>query len=1014
MSDLIAELHDNAPPGWFVHLDAVPDANGDLRPCPGQVIVVTYATHPQHTPTQPVNAAEAEPVSDDPRPANEEPAEGQDSRTPGSASSSDSDHSVPDGHAVADSRPGVRASPVSSVSTVFCAVFAPSFQPERLVLPIPGRVNRDTVQEYVAFRRQPHYQRYAPELIFVQPQPFERCLTMLAQPTWLGDGVPVLCQLCGPAVAAFALRVPSVTTKADILRLANCDEDHLVYVADADRALGDTALAHILPGDLISVVARGHTFVRTTVESVIASDWLPQWPSHFNAEPHTVWALAEDVAQAIHAQPRRNTTFQDVVAAALEIPLPRLWTVPAKPAIRDYAHRGVGTVNVVLALCQEPENPVASAHTIPYVLDQRPVLLSLSIAWAREGRLDVAAVHARVATRCPTGFFVRIRGGTAEPGHANHYRQVRPGEVIVVEFWPRHIGDGISLHSDSSEQEDDDEDDDASGPRQDNPFSHSSHGLAPFSATAAPSDSASSSAADAVTGGTNRPGSRQADLWRNYFAGHHCFLPPVHRVRCGHCRIPQISGSRKLPNRETAVAQHVCSPDTSVLNFAQPPTVWVLYGFLFLCGLSFTALTPFLVVAFAQLGTTCTGRRSIQHTCCFVAFILLTACVSSAGAIPFSVPSSVPDGRQQPPEHTTHVVPGDKHIAVAVRQGPRALPTPCRAPTPYMPLQSTSSEADVLISVPQPSAQENRSASGDILRTLLEDIKNLQQDFFFFEASTLLDTLVEHFNADFGYGKQVAFADSASTIEEAIPPPRGPRLEHIQRPPTVSAVSTIRNPVISLTDSIPVPPFQASALELQTIVPCLPGRSGAPTIASADWLDADLRPLLCDVAVPPVWLRRFTAIQFWYPSAPWDTLTHLEIFTDGSADGGQVREGSLHPAAWAFTVWAATHAGRFFLGFSAHTGVPPGTPYFLGRALTTRLKRSYWLLLGRNVGPWNTGPSMECRFSSITIPSRQAAAPFAAPEYPNSISRMDPHLYRSSSRFSDRHCPLECPLDTVT
>ena len=128
------------PPGWFVHLDAAPDAQGALRPQPGQVIVVTYATRPQQVPEQ--QAAEGA-VS---TPSAQQPADGtqdgQDSSPlSGSANAPDSDDAASDGTVNDDAQTTCTA---DCPRIVNCAVFTPLFQPERLILSISGRVDRET------------------------------------------------------------------------------------------------------------------------------------------------------------------------------------------------------------------------------------------------------------------------------------------------------------------------------------------------------------------------------------------------------------------------------------------------------------------------------------------------------------------------------------------------------------------------------------------------------------------------------------------------------------------------------------------------------------------------------------------------------------------------------------------------------------------------------------------------------------------------------------------------------
>ena len=53
---------------------------------------------------------------------------------------------------------------------------------------------------------------------------------------------------------------------------------------------------------------------------------------------------------------------------------------------------------------------------------------------APAGRVDIAFLCACSAHRCPAGYCITVRGGTAPPGYENHYRLVGFGDVLSIEF----------------------------------------------------------------------------------------------------------------------------------------------------------------------------------------------------------------------------------------------------------------------------------------------------------------------------------------------------------------------------------------------------------------------------------------------------------------------------------------------------------------------------------------------------------------------------------------------------
>ena len=111
-----------------------------------------------------------------------------------------------------------------------------------------------------------------------------------------------------------------------------------------------------------------------------------------------------------------------------------LEVLPATPPVQNHSRRGIPSRQVCLAL------PHSLLPGIPYLLDQRPVLLELVWAYAPGGRIDVAELYARHRHRCPATHFFRLLGGHAPFGTANQQRMVHPGQLLTVEYWRRRSG----------------------------------------------------------------------------------------------------------------------------------------------------------------------------------------------------------------------------------------------------------------------------------------------------------------------------------------------------------------------------------------------------------------------------------------------------------------------------------------------------------------------------------------------------------------------------------------------
>ncbi|OLP95584.1 hypothetical protein AK812_SmicGene22279 [Symbiodinium microadriaticum] len=114
----------------------------------------------------------------------------------------------------------------------------------------------------------------------------------------------------------------------------------------------------------------------------------------------------------------------------LDLPEDDLVVAPAMGPVRDFAHAGFPARQVMVAVQRELEGDV------PFVLDQRPLLLGMQWAFARNGRVNVQDLCLRHQRRCPPGHFLRVIGGYAAGDLGNHYRYVYPGQLIVVTYRP--------------------------------------------------------------------------------------------------------------------------------------------------------------------------------------------------------------------------------------------------------------------------------------------------------------------------------------------------------------------------------------------------------------------------------------------------------------------------------------------------------------------------------------------------------------------------------------------------
>ena len=258
------------------------------------------------------------------------------------------------------------------------------------------------------------------------------------------------------------------------------------------------------PGALFTVLQVGQPWIPpVTLTAILASEegwhYDPVLPGPFTG---AVWVLTGTGHFRLSYDFRPDLGLPEAISYMTGTARDDLTILPAHPPVHDRYHQGMPLRQVFLSLADLTQDEV------PFFLDQRPVLSTLVWMVAREGRVDVATVCSIHAARCPPTHFVRLLGGFAPPGTANHQRYVYPGQVLTIEFQLRrsyYAAGQMPDDDDSSEGPSSDESDD--GPDEDD-------GSRPEAA--ATSSNTASSLPDAGTGSTQATGSADATQAPSY------------------------------------------------------------------------------------------------------------------------------------------------------------------------------------------------------------------------------------------------------------------------------------------------------------------------------------------------------------------------------------------------------------------------------------------------------------------------------------------------------------------
>ncbi|CAE7877966.1 unnamed protein product [Symbiodinium sp. KB8] len=725
-------------------------------------------------------------------------------------------------------------------------VFTPEYAPETIHIRVELPLTIAELTAIVTPLRDATVRFRFPQLISPPVQPAFATACLLALPAWDPPCVPILIACYVSPVRVFADVVPAVLTPGDVCRLAQVTDDGQcrVFHADVPWAVPDDTRFHVQAGDLVIVLPVEQPYVPPVLLQymLLHPEGWQQGPCPFGPYEDGVWLLTDQVHRFFAAPAPPRPPIKEAVADLVGVPYDSLTFMPASPPIRDQARYGLPARQVFVAMQQ------LHPDAVPYIIDCRPVLLGFLCAFAPDGIVQVANVCGHHVHRCPPGYFVRLTGGARQSDTDNHYRVVFPGQVLVLDYCPRRV----SLPFDASAAgpgSDDDDDDHPPGDDRD------------LDEPDDPSEDATSSRPDAGTGSTQcfPPAEESAAAG----SSHHSAMCSLVFAKWG-------SGSHAHAFPE---GHRYFTPDKSLLT--------ALLKLFCLCSAGFLLLRVLPALFLCATACHTFSRRSSLPS---RPGLLLRLCV--ALLLHMYVPAV--DAVQLPIEPKLDGRLADTAV--------RPLPTPCRRPA----LELPGTEQAVCTSVdprrPQSRTVDDIASFSFELLTLLEESAARPDFEGFFDASTLLDTLVEHF------GLAAVDHDPDPACDVGV--------------------------VLCLHESVPPTPFQVRALELQAIVPAPVDPAAYWDGVVLDWLDVDLSHILTATDLPDTLRRSFLALPTAAQLDPQATVSSLVIYTDGSA--GRRHDCDISPAAWSFAVWACQNSELYLLGHSAHSTVPCGTPFFLG------------------------------------------------------------------------------------
>ena len=425
---ILLTISSTAPRGWHACLNVDVDVDGLSRVHAGQVVIASYAPtaeSPMHNlpPDAPDSSSGREGGRDTHHNSAEEPED------PSGADDADyqSDNWRPYGGEV----------------RVPFLLFSQEKWPEFVApwMRLPNDIHGAIASVEQARDADEHRRRS--RLVAVHPQPRWQQICLLALPTWQYPGTVILIDNRLVDGGLFAIQVPHFLLRDEVLRLAGVEDtpEHLVFSGDVPWPCLDGVRIPTHEGLLFTVCTDGNgPGYFPDVGQMLTPWWEWELSPNLPGDSRNIsWILTDGIHYAVPVDSDTFALNSTAVAESLALPPGQFVLVPASPFIEDHAHSGHASSLVAVACRIEDYSADRPADKIPYLLDLRPILHRLGWAYAPRGVVDVSELGRRLYVNCPRGYHLRLSGGLYDGDEGNHYRRVRPGEVLVAEFLPDYI-----------------------------------------------------------------------------------------------------------------------------------------------------------------------------------------------------------------------------------------------------------------------------------------------------------------------------------------------------------------------------------------------------------------------------------------------------------------------------------------------------------------------------------------------------------------------------------------------
>ena len=425
-------LQRDTPSGWRVGIRGVPAETDLLAVCPGQVLVAVVAA--SHLGS--VGAALSDGGSGSGPPPSGIPAHtAEDQR--GREADGPADDPM---QALPTS--GQSAELVSAEGYRACSflILGQDYGVEHVEVRLALGVSVGDALRLVSSARSPQARAGLPLIQAVYPQPQSSHALCIATPEWEPIGALVAIDSRSINGRLFSVQLVGRVTRQGLFNAAGIERDDSihVYIGNQPWPLLDGPAVEFFPGELVLfrfATAPPHTVA--TLQDMLASavGWAPAYDaSHLTGGGSLTWVLSDETSSFFDVRADRRQQLRQDIACHVGASSRELVLQAAHLDAQDFAHRGVCARAVLAALRHTEFLPYTQGRAVVCFVDARPVLGGIVWQVCPNGSLDYAAIVARFAYRCPTGYTTWLLK-SGDPVHpAGPYLAVLGGEVFIVRF----------------------------------------------------------------------------------------------------------------------------------------------------------------------------------------------------------------------------------------------------------------------------------------------------------------------------------------------------------------------------------------------------------------------------------------------------------------------------------------------------------------------------------------------------------------------------------------------------